>query len=302
MNQENKVWLKNKINTNMGLELESLLKNNFLIIPGAHDAISALLAKKAGFSALYLSGGALSSSLGMPDIGIISMDELVNRTKQIVSVTNLPVIVDGDTGYGEIVNVIRLVRELESVGAAAIQIEDQILPKKCGHLNGKQIISKQDMMAKIQAASEASNNIKIIARTDSVQTDGIDSAIERAKGYVKSGADIIFPEALNSKHDFKKFSDNIDVPILANMTEFGITPDIKVEDLELSGVKMAIWPVSSLRVSLKSVETFYNKLKKEKNSQSSLNQMFTRSELYELLNYDAYEELDKNIIKTILPD
>ena len=302
MNQENKVWLKNKINTNMGLELESLLKNKFLIIPGAHDAISALLAKKAGFSALYLSGGALSTSLGMPDIGIISMDELVNRTKQIVSVTNLPVIVDGDTGYGEIVNVIRLVRELESVGAAAIQIEDQILPKKCGHLNGKQIISKQDMMAKIQAASEASNNIKIIARTDSVQTDGIDSAIERAKGYVKSGADIIFPEALTSKQDFKKFSDNIDVPILANMTEFGITPDIKVEDLELSGVKMAIWPVSSLRVSLKSVETFYNKLKKEKNSQSSLNQMFTRSELYELLNYDAYEELDKSIIKTILPD
>ena len=261
-----------------------------------------MLAKKAGFSALYLSGGALSTSLGMPDIGIISMDELVNRTKQIVSVTNLPVIVDGDTGYGEIVNVIRLVRELESVGAAAIQIEDQILPKKCGHLNGKQIISKKDMMAKIQAASEASNNIKIIARTDSVQTDGIDSAIERAKGYVKSGADIIFPEALTSKQDFKKFSDKIDVPILANMTEFGVTPDINVKDLELSGVKMAIWPVSSLRVSLKSVETFYNKLKKEKNSQSSLNQMFTRSELYELLNYDAYEELDKSIIKTILPD
>ena len=156
MNQENKVWLKNKINTNMGLELESLLKNNFLIIPGAHDAISALLAKKAGFSALYLSGGALSSSLGMPDIGIISMDELVNRTKQIVSVTNLPVIVDGDTGYGEVVNVIRLVKEIESVGAAALQIEDQILPKKCGHLNGKQIISKQEMMVKIKAASETS--------------------------------------------------------------------------------------------------------------------------------------------------
>ncbi len=302
MNQENKVWIKNKINSNMGLELECLIKKKFLIIPGAHDAISGLLAKKAGFKALYLSGGALSSSLGMPDIGIITMDELVNRTKQIVSVTNLPLIVDGDTGYGEIVNVIRLVRELESVGAAAIQIEDQILPKKCGHLNGKQIISKQDMMAKIQAASEASNNIKIIARTDSVQTDGIDSAIERAKGYVKSGADIIFPEALTSKQDFKKFSDKIDVPILANMTEFGVTPDINVKDLELSGVKMAIWPVSSLRVTLKSVEKFYNKLKKEKNSQSSLNQMFTRSELYELLNYDAYEELDKNIIKTILPD
>ncbi len=302
MNQENKVWIKNKINSNMGLELESLIKKKFLIIPGAHDAISGLLAKKAGFKALYLSGGALSSSLGMPDIGIITMDELVNRTKQIVSVTNLPLIVDGDTGYGEIVNVIRLVRELESVGAAAIQIEDQVLPKKCGHLNGKQIISKQDMMAKIQAASEASNNIKIIARTDSVQTDGIDSAIERAKGYVKSGADIIFPEALTSKQDFKKFSDKIDVPILANMTEFGVTPDINVKDLELSGVKMAIWPVSSLRVTLKSVEKFYNKLKKEKNSQSSLNQMFTRSELYELLNYDAYEELDKNIIKTILPD
>jgi len=302
MNQENKVWLKNKINTNMGLELESLLKNNFLIIPGAHDAISALLAKKAGFSALYLSGGALSSSLGMPDIGIISMDELVNRTKQIVSVTNLPVIVDGDTGYGEVVNVIRLVKEIESVGAAALQIEDQILPKKCGHLNGKQIISKQEMMVKIKAASETSNNLKIIARTDSVQIEGIDSAIERAKDYVHSGADIIFPEALTSKEDFKRFSKNIDVPILANMTEFGVTPNIDLEDLKLSGVKMAIWPVSSLRVALKSVEKFYNKLRKEQTSQSSLNEMFSRSELYDLLNYNAYEELDKNIIKTILPD
>ena len=302
MNQESKIWLKNKTNTNMGLELEILFKSNFLIIPGAHDAISALLAKKAGFKALYLSGGALSSSLGMPDIGIITMEELVNRTKQIVSVTNLPVIVDGDTGYGELVNVIRLVREIESVGAAAIQIEDQILPKKCGHLNGKQIISKQEMMVKIQAASEASNNLKIIARTDSVQNEGIESAIERAKDYVNSGADIIFPEALTSKEDFKKFSKNVDAPILANMTEFGITPDIKIKDLESSGVKMAIWPVSSLRVTLKSVEKFYNKLKKEKTSQSSLNDMYTRSELYELLNYNAYEELDQKIIKTILPD
>ena len=302
MNQEHKIWLKNKTNTNMGLELEILLKSNFLIIPGAHDAISALLAKKAGFKALYLSGGALSSSLGMPDIGIITMEELVNRTKQIVSVTNLPIIVDGDTGYGEVVNVIRLVREIESVGAAAIQIEDQILPKKCGHLNGKQIISKQEMMVKIQAASEASNNLKIIARTDSVQNEGIESAIERAKDYVNSGADIIFPEALTSKEDFKKFSKNVDAPILANMTEFGITPDIKIKDLESSGVKMAIWPVSSLRVTLKSVEKFYNKLKKEKTSQSSLNDMYTRSELYELLNYNAYEELDQKIIKTILPD
>ena len=302
MNQESKIWLKNKTNTNMALELEKLFKSNFLIIPGAHDAISALLAKKAGFKALYLSGGALSSSLGMPDIGIITMEELVNRTKQIVSVTNLPIIVDGDTGYGEVVNVIRLVREIESVGAAAIQIEDQILPKKCGHLNGKQIISKQEMMTKIQAASEASNNLKIIARTDSVQNEGIDSAIERAKDYVNSGADIIFPEALTSKEDFKKFSKNVDAPILANMTEFGITPDIKIKDLESSGVKMAIWPVSSLRVTLKSVEKFYNKLKKEKTSQSSLNDMYTRSELYELLNYNAYEELDQKIIKTILPD
>ena len=302
MNQDSNIWLKNKNNTNMGLELETLFKSNFLIIPGAHDAISALLAKKAGFKALYLSGGALSSSLGMPDIGIITMDELVNRTKQIVSVSNLPVIVDCDTGYGEVVNVIRLVREIESVGAAGIQIEDQILPKKCGHLNGKQIISKQEMMAKIQAASETSNNVKIIARTDSVQTEGIDSAIERAKDYVHAGADIIFPEALTSKEDFKKFSKNIDVPILANMTEFGVTPDINVKDLESSGVNMAIWPVSSLRVTLKSIEKFYNKLIKEKSSQSSINEMFTRSELYELLNYNAYEELDENIIKTVLPD
>ncbi len=302
MTKKDKIWFTNNNKSNHTLKFEKLYKNDFLIIPGAHDPISALLAKKAGFKALYLSGAALSSSMGLPDIGIITMDELVIRTKQLVSITNLPIIVDGDTGYGEVTNVVRLVNEIESVGAAAIQIEDQILPKKCGHLNGKQIISKQEMMSKIQAASKTSNNLKIIARTDAVESEGIDSAIERAKNYVQSGADIIFPEALTSKEDFKKFSKAITVPILSNMTEFGITPEISVKDLKNSGVQMAIWPVSSLRIALKSMEKFYNKLKKEKTSNSSLKDMFTRSELYDLLDYNAYEQLDKNIIKTILPE
>ena len=261
-----------------------------------------MLAKKVGFEVIYLSGAALSSSLGLPDIGIITMEDLVNRTRQIVSITNLPLIVDGDTGYGEVFNVIRLVNEIEAAGAAAIQIEDQELPKKCGHLNGKKLISKKEMVTKVKAASEASTNLKIIARTDAVQSEGIQSAINRAKEYVKAGADIIFPEALKSKEDFQMFSDAIKTPIIANMTEFGITPNISVEELKSAGVTMAIWPASSLRVSLKSIEKLYKKLKIEKTSNSSLSDMFTRKELYELLNYDSYEKIDKKIIKTILPD
>jgi len=302
MNKKNELWFEKKDYTNLGLRFENLYKKQFLIIPGSHDTISALLAKKVGFEVIYLSGGALSSSLGLPDIGIMTMEELVNRTRQIVSITNLPLIVDGDTGYGEVFNVIRLVNEIEAAGAAAIQIEDQELPKKCGHLNGKKLISKKEMVTKVKAASEASSNLKIIARTDAVQSEGIQSAINRAKEYVKAGADIIFPEALKSKEDFRMFSDAIKTPIIANMTEFGITPNISVEELKSAGVTMAIWPVSSLRVSLKSIEKLYKKLKIEKTSNSSLSDMFTRKELYELLNYDSYEKIDKKIIKTILPD
>ena len=302
MNKKNELWFKKKDYTNLGLRFENLYKKQFLIIPGSHDTISALLAKKVGFEVIYLSGAALSSSLGLPDIGIITMEDLVNRTRQIVSITNLPLIVDGDTGYGEVFNVIRLVNEIEAAGAAAIQIEDQELPKKCGHLNGKKLISKKEMVTKVKAASEASTNLKIIARTDAVQSEGIQSAINRAKEYVKAGADIIFPEALKSKEDFQMFSDAIKTPIIANMTEFGITPNISVEELKSAGVTMAIWPASSLRVSLKSIEKLYKKLKIEKTSNSSLSDMFTRKELYELLNYDSYEKIDKKIIKTILPD
>ena len=302
MTKKQEIWFNNKGFTNQGLMFENLYKNQFLVVPGAHDPISALLAKKAGFKAIYLSGAALSCSLGLPDIGLITMEELVNRTKQIVSITNLPLIVDCDTGYGEVINVIRLVNEMETAGAAAIQIEDQVLPKKCGHLNGKKLIPKKEMIAKIKAASESSSNIKIIARTDAVQSEGIESAIKRAKDYANAGADIIFPEALASKEDFNKFSKTLKVPIIANMTEFGVTPDISVEELETAGVNLAIWPVSNLRISLKSIEKFYSKLIEEKSSISSLNDMFTRSELYELLQYDAYEALDTNIIKTILPD
>ena len=302
MNKKNELWFEKKDYTNLGLRFENLYKKQFLIIPGSHDTISALLAKKVGFEVIYLSGAALSSSLGLPDIGIMTMEELVNRTRQIVSITNLPLIVDGDTGYGEVFNVIRLVNEIEAAGAAAIQIEDQELPKKCGHLNGKKLISKKEMVTKVKAASEASKNLKIIARTDAVQSEGIQSAINRAKEYVKAGADIIFPEALKSKEDFQMFSDAIKTPIIANMTEFGITPNISVEELKSAGVTMAIWPASSLRVSLKSIEKLYKKLKIEKTSNSSLSDMFTRKELYELLNYDSYEKIDKKIIKTILPD
>jgi methylisocitrate lyase len=283
-------------------KLRELLKSSkgILQIPGSHDAMSALLAQKAGFEVLYLSGAAFSASLGLPDLGIITLTELATRTREIVRATGMPLLVDIDTGYGSVLNVTRTIQEMVEAGAAAVQMEDQDLPKKCGHLNGKKLVSTEDMVQKIIAARKASDRIVIVARTDAKSVEGIDAAIERAKAYIKAGADAIFPEALQTEEEFKKFAQEIDVPLLANMTEFGQTPYFSAQQFEEWGYKMVIYPVTSLRVAAKAVEQVYQLIRETGSQKNALDQMQTRKELYETIRYYEYEGLDNSIAKTVL--
>src|SRR5580692_3058236 len=219
-----------------GERLEQLWRaREILQIPGAHNALAGLLAKRAGFKALYLSGAALSASLGLADLGILGLEEICLFTRMIVRATRLPLIVDGDTGFGGILNVMRTVREVEDAGAAALQIEDQVLPKKCGHLNEKRLVAPDEMAAKIAAAVRARRHLRIIARTDAAAVEGLDAALGRARLYLAAGADAIFPEALTDEATFRKFGRDINAPLLANMTEFGRTPYFSAKQFEEFG-------------------------------------------------------------------
>lgn len=304
MNQQSAaVWLEQPTPKGLGAQLaKKWADKEFISIPGAYDPIGALIAKQAGFEALYLSGGALTASLGLPDLGLITPDELIARARAIVRAVRLPLIVDGDTGFGETLNAMRLVRELEDIGVAAVQLEDQVLPKKCGHLNGKQLVSPEEMAQKIAAAARARTDLRIIARTDAVASEGLEAAIERARLYVEAGADAIFPEALVDEAQFKAFAAAIDVPLLANMTEFGRTPQTSAKQFEDMGYAMAIWPVSSLRIAAKAMELFYNELKQTGAAAGQVKNMQTRAELYELINYFGYESLDSSIQRTVVPE
>lgn len=270
-------------------------------IPGAHNALTALIARKAGFKALYLSGGALSASLGLADLGILGLDELCCFTRAIVRTAGLPLIVDADTGFGGVLNVMRTVRELEDAGAAALQLEDQMLPKKCGHLSDKRLAAPDDMAAKVCAAKRASRHLRIVARTDAIATEGFDAALKRAQLYREAGADAIFPEAPTSAQMFRDFAREISVPLLANMTEFGRTPYFTAQQFEEFGYKMVIWPVSSLRVAAKAIEHLYAVLMRDGSAVAMLDQMQTRAELYEIIGYEDYESLDQTVARSILP-
>ena len=285
-----------------GDRLDALLRRPGIVgVPGAHDALSARLAQQAGFEALYLSGAALSASMALPDLGVVTLEELCHATRQLVRATGLPVLVDGDTGYGEALNVMRLVRELEEAGAAAVQIEDQVLPKKCGHLNDKRLADPDDMARKIAAARRARTHLQIIARTDAAAVS-LDDAIERAKLYLQAGADVIFPEALTSDEDFRTFATAIDAPLLANMTEFGRTPYRTAKEFEALGFKLVIWPVSSLRAAAKAVTELYAYLAVAGETGTQLDRMLTRAELYEILGYHDFEALDQSIAASVVPD
>jgi methylisocitrate lyase len=277
------------------------LEPGILKIPGAHNALAGLLAKRAGFKALYLSGAALSASLGLADLGIIGLDELCLFARAIARATALPLIVDGDTGYGGILNVMRLVRELEDAGAAAVQIEDQSLPKKCGHLNDKRLVGADEMAAKVAAAVRARRHLRIIARTDAAASEGIDGAISRARIYRAAGADVIFPEALTDAQMFRDFARAVDAPLLANMTEFGRTPYFTAAEFENFGFKMVIWPVSSLRVEGAAVRDLYATLMRDGSAAAMLERMQTRTELYDTIGYNEYESLDASLAKSVTP-
>ena len=271
-------------------------------LPGAHNGMAALQAKAAGFECLYLSGAAMTASMGIPDLGFITVDEVAFFIRQIARASGLPVLVDGDTGYGEALNVMHMVRAFEEAGAGAVHLEDQLLPKKCGHLNDKKLADAHDMAAKVAAAAKARRDLYVIARTDAAASEGLDGAVARARLYMEAGADAIFPEALNTAEMFRAFAERMPgVPLLANMTEFGKTPFFTADEFEAMGYRMVIWPVSALRAANKAQERVYSALKRDGGTQNMLDQMQTRSELYDTIGYHLYEELDKSIVKTIVP-
>jgi methylisocitrate lyase len=272
-----------------------LRESDFLIIPGVFNPFTAILAKKVGFKAVYLSGAALTSSYGLPDIGLITLDEVAEMIRRIKEVVDIPIIVDADTGFGEAINVYRTVRVLEKAGADAIQIEDQRMPKKCGHLEGKEVIEPLEMVQKIKAALKARKEALIIARVDSRGVIGLDDAIERAKIYLEAGADIIFPEALTSKEEFSKFAKEVKAPLLANMTEFGKTPYITAKEFKEMGYKYVIFPVTIFRVAAKAMKEALEILLREGTQINLLDKMITRQEQYEIIDYFFYEKLDKEL-------
>src|SRR5690625_473738 len=237
---------------------EQMEADDILQIPGAHDAMAALVARDAGFSVLYLSGGAYTASRGLPDLGIVTSTEIAERARDLVRATNLPVLVDIDTGFGGILNVARTAREMVEANVAAVQIEDQQLPKKCGHLNGKQLVTTEEMVQKIKVIKKVAPSLLVIARTDAKAVEGAGAAIERSQSYVDAGADGIFPEALETDEEFRFFSEKVDVPLLANMTEFGKTPYLTAKEFEKMGFAMVIYPVTSLRVDRKSTRLNYS--------------------------------------------
>jgi len=279
-----------------------LAEGKILQLPGAHNGLAALQAARSGFRALYLSGAAMSASMGLPDLGMITVDEVAFFIRQVARASGLPVLVDGDTGYGEALNVMHMVRLFEEAGAAAVHVEDQILPKKCGHLNDKRLATPEDMAAKVAAAARARRHLYIIARTDAVASEGMDAAIARAKLYLEAGADAIFPEALTSAEMFREFASRLPgVPLLANMTEFGRTPFFTASEFEEMGYRMVIWPVSALRMAGRAQERLYRTLAEQGSTQSLVGEMMTRAELYDFIGLEAYESLDASIVRTVLP-
>jgi methylisocitrate lyase len=285
-----------------GDRLRQLLKRpGVLQMPGAYNGLAARQAAKAGFEALYLSGAAMSASMGIADLGVITVDEACFFIRQVARASGLPVLVDGDTGYGEILNVMHMVRNFEEAGAAAVHIEDQLLPKKCGHLNDKRLATPQDMAAKIQAARRARRTLMIVARTDAAASEGLDGAVARAKLYMEAGADAIFPEALTDEAMYREFVARMPgVPLLANMTEFGKTPFFTASEFAEMGYKMVIWPVSALRVAARAHEDLYAAIRADGGTQNRLDRMQTRAELYATIDYWEYERLDSAIAKTVL--
>ena len=279
--------------TSKSKRLRELIAKGAVIMPGVPNAAMARQAERAGFEAVYASGaGMANATAGVPDIGLLTLTEVAQLAGYIAKAVKIPAIVDADTGFGGAENVGRTIRELEATGLAGCHIEDQEFPKRCGHLAGKSIVDVEEMVGKIKAAVGARRdpNFMIIARTDARGVEDFDRVVERASEYLAAGADAIFPEALQSAEEFRDFAKEIDLPLLANMTEFGKSPLLTFEQLEDFGYRMVIFPQSALRVSMKASEKFFAALKKTGTQSDWIDKMQTRQELYDLLDYDPNAE------------
>ena len=276
---------------------ERLASGDILRFPGAFNPLSARLIEQKGFDGVYISGAVLSADLGLPDIGLTTVTEVAGRGQQIARMTELPAIIDADTGFGEPMNVARTIQTLEDAGLAGTHIEDQVNPKRCGHLDGKSVVDTATATQRIRAAVDARRdpNFLIMARTDIRAIEGLDAAIDRAKALVDAGADAIFPEAMRTLDEFEAMAEALDVPILANMTEFGKSELFSVDQLRSAGVRMVIWPVSLLRIAMGAAGRALDTLNDEGHLTSTLGEMQHRADLYDLIDYESYNHFDSGV-------
>jgi methylisocitrate lyase len=273
--------------------LRELIAQGAVMMPGVPNAAMARQVERAGFDGVYISGaGMANATAGLPDIGLLTLTEVVKLAGYVANAVTIPAIADADTGFGGAENVARTIRELERAGLAGCHIEDQEFPKRCGHLAGKELVGLEEMVGKIKAAVAARRDpdFMIIARTDARAVEDFDRTLDRAQHYLEAGADAIFPEALQSAEEFRDFANEIDLPLLANMTEFGKSPLLSFPDLAELGYRMVIFPMSAFRVAMKASERFLRALKKSGSQEEWIDEMQTRQELYELLDYDPAAE------------
>jgi methylisocitrate lyase len=276
---------------------QRLASGETLLFPGAFNPLSAKLIQDKGFDGVYISGAVLSADLGLPDIGLTTLTEVAGRSQQIARMTDLPALVDADTGFGEPMNVARTVQSLEDAGVAGLHIEDQVNPKRCGHLDGKQVVDADTAVRRIRAAADARRdpNLLIMARTDVRGVEGFDAAADRARALVDAGADAIFPEAMRDLAEFEAIASAVEVPVLANMTEFGKSELFTTDQLAAAGVAIVIFPVSLLRLAMGAAERGLETIRREGSLTSELGNMQHRARLYELVDYEAYNHFDTGI-------
>jgi methylisocitrate lyase len=279
-----------------GRRLRNAWAESAIAIPGAFNALTAKMAERLGFQAVYLSGGALAAGwAGVPDIGLLTQTEFAEQAAVIARATALPLVCDADTGFGEAIHVERTVRLYEAAGAAGLHLEDQVMPKRCGHLTGKALVDTSSMCAKIRAAaaSRADPDFVVIARTDARSVEGFEGALERAKAYIDAGADMIFPEALESAEEFRRFAQALDVPLLANMTEFGRGPLLSLAELSALGYRAVLFPLTPFRAAMKAAEETLVALRDQGTQRDRLDRLQTRADLYDLIGYEDWDQRDR---------
>jgi methylisocitrate lyase len=276
---------------------DGLDSGRLLRYPGAFSPLSAMLVERHGFEGVYVSGAVVSASLGLPDIGLTTLTEVAGRGHEIARTVGIPTLIDADTGFGEPLNAARTIQMLEDLGLAGCHIEDQVNPKRCGHLDGKEVVPADEMRRRIRSAADARHDGRFVicARTDARAVEGLGAAIERAKSYLDAGADVLFPEALQDADEFERFKKAVDAPVLANMTEFGKTELLDVGTLAAAGVNIVIYPVTLLRLAMGAAERGLTEIASEGTQEGLVEQMQSRAQLYELLGYDDYTAFDAKL-------